>query len=181
MPEDSPTKTDAPAAAGQEAGDQTAGDQTAGGQTAGDQEAAAGQAAGQTASAGQASGQEATSQAAASQAAAAGQEAAAKPAAKPAKDSTSSADASLLVSDRASRKQRSGVVVSTSMDRTAVVLLTERVRHRSYGKIVGRRARLYVHDANNELGVGDKVRVVETRPLSKKKRWRLVEILERAR
>ena len=73
------------------------------------------------------------------------------------------------------------MVVSTSMDRTAVVLLTERVRHRSYGKIVGRRARLYVHDANNELGVGDKVRVVETRPLSKKKRWRLVEILERAR
>ena len=136
MPEDSPTKTDAPAAAGQEAGDQ---------------EAATGQAAGQTATG------------------------------KPAKDSTNSADASLLVSDRASRKQRSGVVVSTSMDRTAVALLTERVRHRSYGKIVGRRARLYVHDANNELGVGDKVRVVETRPLSKKKRWRLVEILERAR
>ncbi len=125
---------------------------------------------------------------------AAGQPDAAKPdaqtdagqpdAAQVAKDLTNSAGASLPVSDvsdRASRKQRDGVVVSTSMERTAVVLLTERVRHRSYGKIVGRRARLYVHDANNELGVGDKVRVVETRPLSKKKRWRLVEILERAR
>ena len=175
MPEDSPTKTDAPAAAGQEAGDQ---------------EAATGQAAGQTASAAKSAGQEAATGQTAGQAAgqtATGQEATGKPAAqtaaaaKPAKDSTNSADASLLVSDRASRKQRSGVVVSTSMDRTAVVLLTERVRHRSYGKIVGRRARLYVHDANNELGVGDKVRVVETRPLSKKKRWRLVEILERAR
>ena len=101
--------------------------------------------------------------------------------AQPSKDSTSSADAPLPASDRGHRKQRDGVVISTSMDRTAVVLLTERVRHRSYGKIVGRRTRLYVHDANNELGPGDKVRVVETRPLSKKKRWRLVEILERAR
>lgn len=122
-------------------------------------------------------GQAAAGQTDAAQASATGQAAAGQPA----KDSTNSADASLPVSDRASRKQRDGVVVSTSMDRTAVVLLTERVRHRSYGKIVGRRARLYVHDANNELGVGDKVRVVETRPLSKKKRWRLVEILERAR
>ncbi len=83
--------------------------------------------------------------------------------------------------ERARRKQREGVVVSNSMDRTAVVLLTERVRHRNYGKIVQRRTRLYVHDAEGALGVGDKVRVAETRPLSKKKRWRLVEILERAR
>ena len=83
--------------------------------------------------------------------------------------------------ERARRKQREGVVVSNSMDRTAVVVLTERVRHRNYGKIVQRRTRLYVHDAEGALGVGDKVRVAETRPLSKKKRWRLVEILERAR
>ena len=84
-------------------------------------------------------------------------------------------------SGRASRKQREGVVVSASMNRTAVVLLTERVRHRSYGKIVRRHKRLYVHDERNEAAIGDLVRVVETRPISKAKRWRLVEILERAR
>ncbi len=83
--------------------------------------------------------------------------------------------------DRNRRKHRDGVVVSASMDRTAVVLLTERVRHRSYGKIVRRYKRLYVHDENNTLGVGDRVRIAETRPISKLKRWRLVEILERAR
>ena len=84
-------------------------------------------------------------------------------------------------SGRARRKQREGVVVSVSMNRTAVVLLTERVRHRSYGKIVRRHKRLYVHDEHNEAALGDLVRVVETRPISKMKRWRLVEILERAR
>ena len=84
-------------------------------------------------------------------------------------------------SGRARRKQREGVVVSVSMNRTAVVLLTERVRHRSYGKIVRRHKRLYVHDERNEAALGDLVRVVETRPISKMKRWRLVEILERAR
>lgn len=84
-------------------------------------------------------------------------------------------------SGRARRKQREGVVVSVSMNRTAVVLLTERVRHRSYGKIVRRHKRLYVHDERNEAALGDLVRVIETRPISKMKRWRLVEILERAR
>lgn len=99
----------------------------------------------------------------------------------PAADAPPAPSVSSTDFERARRKQREGVVVSNSMDRTAVVVLTERVRHRNYGKIVQRRTRLYVHDAEGALGVGDKVRVAETRPLSKKKRWRLVEILERAR
>ncbi len=79
------------------------------------------------------------------------------------------------------RKVREGVVISNSMDKTAIVEAVERVRHRRYSKIVQRSARLAVHDADNELNVGDRVRVAETRPLSKTKRWRLVEVLERAR
>ena len=79
------------------------------------------------------------------------------------------------------RKVREGVVVSNGMDRTAIVEATERVRHRRYAKTVQRTARLAVHDADNDLGVGDRVRIAETRPLSKTKRWRLVEILERAK
>lgn len=114
-----------------------------------------------------------------------GEDAAEPPAAAPRAESSADTPPAPSVSspdfERARRKQREGVVVSNSMDRTAVVLLTERVRHRNYGKIVQRRTRLYVHDAEGALGVGDKVRVAETRPLSKKKRWRLVEILERAR
>ncbi len=84
-------------------------------------------------------------------------------------------------SQRASRKSREGVVASASMDRTAVVVVTEQVRHRRYNKTVRRHKRLYVHDQNNDLRVGDRVRVAETRPISKLKRWRLVQILERAR
>ena len=79
------------------------------------------------------------------------------------------------------RKVREGVVISNGMDKTAIVESIERVRHRRYSKIVKRSARLAVHDADNELSVGDRVRVAETRPLSKTKRWRLVEILERAK
>ncbi len=79
------------------------------------------------------------------------------------------------------RKVREGLVVSNAMDKTAVVASVDRVRHRRYAKTVRRTTRLYVHDENNELNVGDRVRVQETRPLSKKKRWRLVEILERAK
>ena len=90
-----------------------------------------------------------------------------------------------MVSDTAqrgnNRKVREGVVVSSSMDKTAIVEAVERVRHRRYAKTVLRRARLAVHDADNELSVGDRVRVAETRPLSKTKRWRLVEIVERAK
>jgi small subunit ribosomal protein S17 len=79
------------------------------------------------------------------------------------------------------RKIREGVVTSVDMDKTAVVTIVERVRHRLYGKTVQRSKRLYVHDADNECRAGDRVRVQETRPLSKLKRWRLVEIVERAR
>ena len=80
-----------------------------------------------------------------------------------------------------SRKVREGLVTSVAMDKTAVVVSTDRVRHRRYNKTVQRTTRLYVHDESNELAVGDRVKVQETRPLSKIKRWRLVEILERAR
>jgi len=83
--------------------------------------------------------------------------------------------------ERNRRKTREGVVASASMDRTAVVVITEQVRHRRYNKTVRRHKRLYVHDEDNDLRVGDRVRVAETRPLSKLKRWRLVQILERAR
>ena len=79
------------------------------------------------------------------------------------------------------RKVREGVVVSDRMDKTVIVEATERVRHARYDKTVRRTTRLAVHDAENELGVGDLVRVAETRPLSKTKRWRLVEIVERAK
>jgi small subunit ribosomal protein S17 len=79
------------------------------------------------------------------------------------------------------RKVREGLVVSDAMDSTVVVAVIERVRHPRYGKTVQRTKRLYAHDADNSAKVGDRVRVVETRPLSKLKRWRLSEVLERAR
>ena len=79
------------------------------------------------------------------------------------------------------RKVREGPVVSNSMDKTAVVAVTSRVRHPRYNKTVQRTSKLYVHDETNDLNVGDKVRVQETRPLSKLKRWRIVDVLERAR
>jgi small subunit ribosomal protein S17 len=79
------------------------------------------------------------------------------------------------------RKVREGLVVSDAMDSTVVVAVIERVRHPRYGKTVQRTKRLYVHDGDNAAKVGDRVRVVETRPLSKLKRWRLSEVLERAR
>ena len=79
------------------------------------------------------------------------------------------------------RKVREGLVVSNGMDKTAVVAIVDRVRHRRYNKTVQRTTKLFVNDAENDLNVGDRVRIQETRPLSKKKRWRLVEILERAR
>ena len=79
------------------------------------------------------------------------------------------------------RKVREGVVASSSMDKTVVVVATDRVRHRRYNTTVQRDKRLYVHDENNDANVGDRVRVTEIRPLSKTKRWRLVEILERSR
>ena len=83
--------------------------------------------------------------------------------------------------ERSARKIREGIVSSDRMDRTAVVTVTERVRHTKYNKTVQRAKKLYVHDETNDLNVGDRVRVMETRPLSKLKRWRVVEVLERAR
>ncbi|HVL92160.1 MAG TPA: 30S ribosomal protein S17 [Acidimicrobiales bacterium] len=82
---------------------------------------------------------------------------------------------------RARRKQREGTVVSDGMDKTVVVAVVERVRHRRYAKTVQRTKRLYVHDEANDVRTGDRVRVEETRPLSKLKRWRVVEVVERAR
>jgi small subunit ribosomal protein S17 len=79
------------------------------------------------------------------------------------------------------RKVREGVVVSDKMNSTLVVAIVERVSHPRYGKTVQRTKKLYVHDEKNEAKIGDKVRVQETRPLSKLKRWRLTEIVERAR
>ena len=80
-----------------------------------------------------------------------------------------------------SRKTRVGKVVSDKMDKTVVVIVEDRVAHKTYKKIIGRTYRLKAHDENNECGVGDIVRVMETRPLSKDKRWRVVEIIEKAK
>jgi small subunit ribosomal protein S17 len=79
------------------------------------------------------------------------------------------------------RKVREGTVVSNGMDKTAIVSVVDRVRHARYSKTVQRTKRLYVHDEENQASIGDRVRVQETRPLSKLKRWRLLEIVERAR
>ncbi len=83
--------------------------------------------------------------------------------------------------DRNRRKVREGIVTSTKMDRTAVVSVIERVRHPRYFKTVQRTKKLYVHDPAGDTRPGDRVRVMETRPISKTKRWRLVEIVERVR
>jgi small subunit ribosomal protein S17 len=83
--------------------------------------------------------------------------------------------------DRALRKTRIGKVVSDKMDKTIVVAIETRVKHPLYKKIVKRTYKLKAHDENNECKNGDKVKVMETRPLSKEKRWRLVEIVEKAK
>ncbi len=80
-----------------------------------------------------------------------------------------------------SRKVRVGKVVSDKMDKTVVVIVEDRVAHKIYKKIIGRTYRLKAHDENNECREGDIVRVMETRPLSKDKRWRVVEIVEKAK
>ena len=79
------------------------------------------------------------------------------------------------------RKTRVGIVVSDKMDKTIVVAIQDNVKHMTYGKIVKRTAKIHAHDEKNECGVGDKVEVMETRPLSKTKRWRLVQIIEKAK
>ena len=83
--------------------------------------------------------------------------------------------------ERNLRKTRTGKVISDKMDKTIVVAVQDNVKHPLYGKIVKRTYKLKAHDENNECGIGDTVKVMETRPLSKGKRWRLVEIIEKAR
>lgn len=85
------------------------------------------------------------------------------------------------MSERAFRKSRIGMVVSDKMDKTIVVAIEDRIQHPLYKKIIKKTYKLKAHDENNEAGIGDKVRVMETRPLSKDKRWRLVEIIEKAK
>lgn len=82
---------------------------------------------------------------------------------------------------RGMRKTRVGVVVSDKMDKTITIAVKYRVRHPLYGKIMNHTTKIKAHDENNECGIGDTVRVMETRPLSHDKRWRLVEIIEKAK
>ncbi|MDR1700822.1 MAG: 30S ribosomal protein S17 [Lachnoclostridium sp.] len=79
------------------------------------------------------------------------------------------------------RKTRSGKVISNKMDKTIVVTVIDNIKHPLYGKIIKKSYKLKAHDEKNECNIGDKVKVMETRPLSKQKRWRLVEILEKAK
>ena len=85
------------------------------------------------------------------------------------------------VEERNARKVREGVVVSNKMDKTAVIAVVERVRHPKYAKFVLRTKKLYAHDEANDVQIGDRVRVMETRPMSKNKRWRVIEVVERAK
>ena len=85
------------------------------------------------------------------------------------------------MSERAMRKTRTGVVSSDKMDKTIVVTISQQVKHPLYGKIVKRTYKLKAHDENNECGIGDRVLLMETRPLSRDKRWRLVQIIEKAK
>ena len=83
--------------------------------------------------------------------------------------------------EKSLRKERIGVVVSDKMDKTITIAVKYRVRHPLYGKIRNRTTKIKAHDENNECGIGDTVRIMETRPLSRDKRWRLVEIIEKAK
>ena len=83
--------------------------------------------------------------------------------------------------ERNLRKVRVGLVVSDKMDKTIVVAIADNVKHPKYGKVIKQTVKIHAHDENNECGVGDKVEVMETRPLSKTKRWRLVNIIEKAK
>lgn len=83
--------------------------------------------------------------------------------------------------ERNMRRTRVGVVVSDKMDKTVVVSVEQTVRHPLYGKTMRRNARFKAHDESNECGIGDRVRIMQTRPLSKQKRWRVMEVIEKAR
>ena len=86
-----------------------------------------------------------------------------------------------MTEERALRKVRVGMVVSDKMDKTVVVAIEDNVKHPVYGKIIKRTLKVHAHDEKNECGVGDRVRIMETRPLSKTKRWRVVEVIEKAK
>jgi small subunit ribosomal protein S17 len=88
---------------------------------------------------------------------------------------------STAAATRNTRKVREGLVVSDKMDKTVVVEVEDRVKHALYGKVMRRTSRLKAHDENNECGIGDRVQLMETRPLSATKRWRVVTIVERAK
>ncbi len=85
------------------------------------------------------------------------------------------------MSERNMRKTLVGNVVSDKMDKTVVVAIQDSVKHKLYNKVVKRTIKVKAHDENNECGIGDRIRIMETRPLSKDKRWRLVEIIEKAK
>ena len=85
------------------------------------------------------------------------------------------------MTERNLRKTRVGMVVSDKMDKTIVVAIQDNVKHPIYGKIIKRTLKVHAHDETNTCGIGDKVEIMETRPLSKTKRWRLVEIIEKAK
>ena len=85
------------------------------------------------------------------------------------------------MSDRNLRKERQGVVISNKMDKTIVVLSVFKEKRPIYGKFVRKTKKYHAHDENNECGIGDTVRIMETRPLSKTKRWRLIQIVEKAK
>ena len=86
-----------------------------------------------------------------------------------------------MTQERALRKTRVGMVVSNKMDKTIVVAIEDNVKHPVYGKIIKRTLKVHAQDANNECTIGDRVEIMETRPLSKTKRWRLVQIIEKAK
>lgn len=86
-----------------------------------------------------------------------------------------------LMEQRKLRKERTGLVVSNKMDKSISVLVTRRMKHPVYGKFITKSTKFMAHDEKNECGIGDTVRIMETRPLSAKKRWRLVEIIEKAK
>ena len=96
-------------------------------------------------------------------------------------DVSTETDAGTGTKARGTRKVREGLVVSDKMDKTVVVLVEDRVKHALYGKVMRRTSKLQAHDEQNQCAIGDRVQIMETRPLSATKRWRVVEILERAK
>ena len=86
-----------------------------------------------------------------------------------------------MTEERALRKTRVGMVVSDKMDKTVVIAIEDNVKHPVYGKIIKHTLKVHAHDEDNTCGIGDKVRIMETRPLSKTKRWRVVEVIEKAK